>query len=124
MRKPVISSEISPKFDGASTTDTLPVSQLTENIVYQTHITLFSVLSKPEMHSSIGNPFKYHASGILSTQAPDLTTMCSGLSPDSSDNISPTSNKTIPNTTNFHGGVAGVFNVTERVTKSDGNWVA
>ena len=74
--------------------------------------------------AGIGNPFKYHASGILSTQAPDLTTMCSALSPDSSDNISPTSNKTIPNTTNIHGGVAGVFNVTERVTKSDGNWVA
>ena len=28
----------------------LPVSQLTENIVYQTHITLFSVLSTPEIH--------------------------------------------------------------------------
>jgi hypothetical protein len=30
----------------------LPVSQLTENIVYQTHITLFSVLSTQESHSS------------------------------------------------------------------------
>jgi hypothetical protein len=29
----------------------LPVSQLTENIVYQTHITLFSVLSTPEIYS-------------------------------------------------------------------------
>jgi len=30
----------------------LPVSQLTENIVYQMHITLFSVLSTPEIYSS------------------------------------------------------------------------
>ncbi|MCK4821190.1 hypothetical protein KA005_35825, partial [bacterium] len=33
--------------------DILPVSQLTENIVSQTHITLFSVLSTREIHSSI-----------------------------------------------------------------------
>jgi len=33
------------------TCDFLPVSQLTENIVYQPDITLFSVLSKPEIHS-------------------------------------------------------------------------
>ena len=30
----------------------LPVSQLTENIVYQTHITLFSVLSTPEIQKA------------------------------------------------------------------------
>ena len=29
----------------------LPLSQLTEDIVYQTHITLFSVLSTREIHS-------------------------------------------------------------------------
>jgi hypothetical protein len=32
----------------------LPVSQLTENIVYQTHITLFSVLSTAEIHKNRG----------------------------------------------------------------------
>jgi len=36
--------------------DILPVSQLTENIVYQTHITRFSVLSKPEIHSRYTHP--------------------------------------------------------------------
>ena len=30
MRKPVISSENSPKFDGVPTTDTLPLNQLSE----------------------------------------------------------------------------------------------
>ncbi len=53
MRKPVISNEISLKFDEVPTTDTLPVSQLTENIVYKMHITLFSVLSTPEIHSKM-----------------------------------------------------------------------
>ena len=79
---------------------------------------------KSVVYSIIGNLFKYHASGIISTQRFDVTRMRSSLSPDPSDNISPISNKTIANTTNFHGGVAGVFNVTERVTKSDGNSIA
>jgi hypothetical protein len=34
----------------------LPVSQLTENIVYQTHITRFSVLPKREIHSRYTHP--------------------------------------------------------------------
>ena len=68
----------------------------------------------------IGNPSQYPASGLISTQASDLTIMWFALSAAPSDNTSPTSNKTIANTTNFHGGVAGVFNVTVRVTKSDG----
>jgi hypothetical protein len=72
----------------------------------------------------IGYLFKYNASDIISTQASALTRTCSALSPDPSDNISPINNKTIANTTSFHGGVAGVFNVTERVTKSDGNSIA
>jgi len=36
MRKPVISSEISPKFDGVPTTDTLPESQISSD--YRYHI--------------------------------------------------------------------------------------
>jgi hypothetical protein len=35
----------------------LPVSQLTENIIYKTHITLFSVLSMPEQIAQL-NLFK------------------------------------------------------------------
>ena len=53
MRKPVISSEISPKFAGVLTTDILPIAQLIENIVYQTHITRFSAVSKPEKQISV-----------------------------------------------------------------------
>jgi hypothetical protein len=51
MRKPVISYEIRPKFDRVPTTDILPVSQLTENIVYQTHITVFFMALTAEIHS-------------------------------------------------------------------------
>jgi hypothetical protein len=56
MRKPVISSEIRPKLDGVPTTDFLPLPQLTENIVCQTHITLFSVPSTPEIYSRYTHP--------------------------------------------------------------------
>ena len=34
MRKSVISSEISPKFDGVPTTDTLPISQISTGYRY------------------------------------------------------------------------------------------
>ena len=74
--------------------------------------------------AAIGNPPKYCFSVLNNNQRSELTTMLSDLSRDSSDNISPTRNRTIANTTNFHGGVAGVFKVTVRVTKRDGNSVA
>ena len=42
------------KIPSFKTCDTLPVSQLTENIVYQTHITRFSAVSRAEIADSTG----------------------------------------------------------------------
>ena len=73
MRKAVISTEISPKFDRVQTTDTLPVSQLTENIIYQTYITTFLVLSKAAIQ--IHAIARLRISGSIDPRAlPDTTT--------------------------------------------------
>jgi len=46
MRKPVISSEISPKFYGVQTTDTLPVSIISNRLRYHKDIKTSNLLKK------------------------------------------------------------------------------
>ncbi len=62
MRKPVISNEISPKFDGVPTTDFLPVYEIRQKCMYVSYISRFLVSSRPEIESS--SPGEFHPQAL------------------------------------------------------------